>query len=112
MDRIGIGMVGAGWMGQGLLRSLAERNDIEIRAIVGRDPDHALPLLRELDIPQTAFQTEFEPLLSDPSIHSIWLTNPNSFHGPQALAAMNAGKHVFCEKPAATTYADFCAQID
>jgi len=99
-------------MGQGLLRKLAARDDVEIRVIVGRDAEHVRPILDELRLLQSTFRSSFDSLLTDPSIHSIWLTNPNSFHGPQALAAMKAGKHVFCEKPAATNYADFCAQID
>jgi predicted dehydrogenase len=112
MNHTGIGLVGAGWMGHGLLRKLAAREDVEIRAIVGRDVERVRPILNELDLPSSTYRADFDSLLTDPSIHSIWLTNPNSFHGPQALAAMKAGKHVFCEKPAATSYADFCAQID
>ena len=99
-------------MGQGLLRKLAQRNDIEIRAIVGREASHVLPILKELNVPPSVFRTDFESILDDPSIQTVWLTNPNNFHAPQALAAMKAGKHVFCEKPAATTYSDFCEEID
>jgi predicted dehydrogenase len=38
--------------------------------------------------------------------------SPNSFHGPQAVAALEAGKNVFCEKPAATKFADYVRQIE
>ena len=99
MDKIGVGLIGAGWMGQGLLRKIAAREDAEIRAIVGRDPVRIRPLLDELHLPPSAYRSDFDSLLTDSAIHTIWLTNPNSLHGPQAIAAMKAGKHVFCEKP-------------
>ncbi len=40
-----------------------------------------------------------EDMLKDPSIGSIFIGSPDSFHAMQLLAAVNAGKHVFCEKP-------------
>ncbi len=40
-----------------------------------------------------------EDILHDPGIGSIFIGSPDSFHAMQLLAAVNAGKHVFCEKP-------------
>ena len=38
---------------------------------------------------------DYEKIVNNPEIDTVWLTSPNSFHGPQAIAAMKAGKHVF-----------------
>lgn len=45
--------------------------------------------------------THFEDLINDPDIDIIDICTPNNYHAPLAIAALNAGKHVLCEKPLA-----------
>ncbi len=45
--------------------------------------------------------THTEDLINDPDIDIIDICTPNNFHAPLAIAALNAGKHVLCEKPLA-----------
>ena len=111
MEKIGIGFVGAGWMGKALLQRLRERDDVEIRALLNRDPSRGKAVLRELGLAEDLLAKDYQSILDNPAVDTVWLVNPNSYHGPQALAAMRAGKHVFCEKPCATRYQDFCEQI-
>lgn len=47
--------------------------------------------------------THTEDLINDPDIDIIDICTPNNFHAPLAIAALNAGKHVLCEKPLAPT---------
>jgi predicted dehydrogenase len=47
-----------------------------------------------------------EELIDDPSIDIIDICTPNNYHAPLAIAALNAGKHVLCEKPLAPTPGD------
>ncbi len=47
--------------------------------------------------------TEYEQMLADPEIDMILIVSRNQHHAPQALSALNAGKHVFLEKPMALT---------
>ena len=47
----------------------------------------------------------FEELLADPVVEAVLLPTPHFLHHPQAIAALTAGKHVFVEKPIATTLA-------
>jgi hypothetical protein len=48
---------------------------------------------------------DYRELLSDPAIDAVHIRTPNVLHFPMAKAAMEAGKHVLCEKPLALTSA-------
>src|SRR5712664_2396337 len=54
--------------------------------------------------------TKFEDLLKDPNVDAVHINSPIPDHAPQSLAALNAGKHVACTVPMATTV-DGCRQI-
>jgi predicted dehydrogenase len=54
----------------------------------------------------------FEDLLDAPSVDAVVISTPNLFHVPQALAALQAGKHVLVQKPLATSAADARATVD
>ncbi len=112
MKKIGIGFVGAGWMGSVQLRRLTERDDVEVLALLEKNRERGLEVLKELNLPAELLTEEYETIVNNPAVDAVWLVSPNGFHGPQAIAAMKAGKHVFCEKPAATAYADFCEEIE
>ena len=49
---------------------------------------------------------KYEDVLSDPEVTAISVCTPNNAHAEISIAAMRAGKHVLCEKPAARTYAE------
>lgn len=59
----------------------------------------------------TRFYENYEDLVSDPDIDIIDICSPNMFHTEQAVAALNSGKHVLCEKPLAPTPADIRKMI-
>jgi predicted dehydrogenase len=111
MDEIGVGLIGTGFMGKA--HALAYRS---VRAVMGDVPGVRLVALAEtpLDKAQTmAAQFGFDratdqwrDLLGDPSIQVISITTPNGMHREMALAALAAGKHVWCEKPMALTLDD------
>ncbi len=50
----------------------------------------------------------YEALLSDPAIDAVYVATPNYLHAPHAIQALNAGKHVLCEKPIALN----CDELD
>ena len=50
-----------------------------------------------------AIETDYESLLSEPSIDAIYIPLPNHLHVPYSIAALKSGKHVLCEKPVALT---------
>ena len=112
MNKIKIGFVGAGWMGSVQLKRLAERDDVEVVALFEKNADRGKEVLRNLGLNENILVDDYSKIVNNPDIDAVWLVSPNSFHAPQAIAAMKAGKHVFSEKPAATKFDDFCKEIE
>jgi predicted dehydrogenase len=99
-------------MGACQLRRLTERDDVEILALFEKNEERGREVLAELGLRADLLVDSYDAIVSNPEIDAVWLVSPNSFHGPQAIAAMEAGKHVFCEKPAATDLTDFRREIE
>jgi len=112
MKKIRVGFVGAGWMGACQLRRLMERDDVEIAALCEKNVERGRQVLHELGLDAGLLVGDYEAVVSDSAIDAVWLVSPNSFHGPQAIAALERGKHVFCEKPAATSFAEWRREIE
>lgn len=109
---IRVGFVGAGWMGATLMQRLHEHPDAEVVALHQRSREKAVEVLAGIGLPPSAYVEDYDKMLARPEIDAVFLCSPNSSHGPQSIAAMEAGKHVFCEKPCATTFADFEKQLE
>ncbi len=107
-----IGAVGAGWMGSTQLRRLRERDDVEVRTLCEANTGRGRAVLDELGLTSTRLVDDYDAIVADPDIDAVWLVSPNAFHGPQSIAAIEAGKHVFCEKPASISFADHRRQIE
>jgi predicted dehydrogenase len=69
----------------------------DVRALVGRDPDKTAARARAFDIPRAA--TSFADALTLPGVDAVTVATPPHTHAPLVLAAIEAGKHVLCEKP-------------
>ena len=69
----------------------------DIRAIASRDPDRARDAAQRLGIPRSF--DSYEELLGDPDIEAVYIPLPNHLHVPWSIKALEAGKHVLCEKP-------------
>lgn len=73
-------------------------------AVVSRDAARAEEFARKHGA-QHAY-THFEDMLANPEVSVVAIHTPNALHAGQAIAAARAGKHVFCDKPMATSVAD------
>lgn len=109
---IGIGFVGAGWMGATLLRRLCERDDVHIAGLCGRKREKAISVLDELGLAHDLYTDDFDALLTNPDVDAVFICSVNGAHGEQSIKALEAGKHVFCEKPCATKYTDYLKQVE
>jgi predicted dehydrogenase len=80
----------------------AGRSDLV--AIASRDEARAREAAAALDIPRAL--GSYEALLADPDIDAVYIPLPNHLHAEWTIAAVQAGKHVLCEKPLAMTSAE------
>jgi len=93
-----IGVLGAARITRdALIRPAAEVDDVEVVAIAARDHDRAAAAAAKHGIPNV--HDSYEALLADPDIDAVYVPVPNGLHGRWTLAAIDAGKHVLCEKP-------------
>lgn len=72
-------------------------DDVEVRAVAARDRGRAAAFAANNQIPRVA--RNYIELLADPEIDAIYNPLPNGLHGHWSIAALEAGKHVLCEKP-------------
>jgi predicted dehydrogenase len=112
MKKLGVGFVGSGWMGSVELQRLAEREDVEVLGLFEPNAERGREVLAKVGLPADRLVGSYETLLGNPGVAAVFLASPNAFHGAQAIAAMKAGKHVFCEKPCATDFREFREQIE
>jgi predicted dehydrogenase len=73
----------------------------QLMAIASRNPHRASELFSH--IPQVRIYGAYESLLDDPEIEAVYIPLPNSMHAEWTMKALEAGKHVLCEKPLAVT---------
>ncbi len=95
-----------------MLKRLAEREDVEIIALFEKNEQRGEGVLKELGLSETVLVGDYSATVNDSDIDAVWIVSPNSFHAQQSIQAMEAGKHVFCEKPCATTFDDFKRLIE
>jgi predicted dehydrogenase len=82
-----------------------QRSDFcEIVAISSRDPAASERVAKELAIPHC--HGSYEALLADPEVDAVYNPLPNHLHVPWSIRALEAGKHVLCEKPLGMSVAD------
>jgi predicted dehydrogenase len=101
--RLGLGLVGCGRFGEFCLSAFATIPDLRLMGVADRDQSRAEVTARAFGV--TAY-SDYEALLADPGVHVVAINTPPALHAPMTLAAAAAGKHVFCEKPLATTIDD------
>jgi predicted dehydrogenase len=90
-----VAVVGLGWWGRIIVQLL--KGSTQLCAVKAVDPSPlAAPFAREQGLPLVP---ELSGALSDPEVDAVVLCTPHSLHTDQIVAAANAGKHVFCEKP-------------
>ncbi len=94
------GIVGAGWMGVVHTEAL-RRLGIPVKGVVGSTPERAREKAKTSLLPPVV--DTYEELLADPEINVVHVTSPNYLHHVQVAAALDAGKHVVCEKPLAVS---------
>ena len=104
-------MVGLGWWGRTIVESVQADSDI-IRFVAGATRTKSAETAAFAEQQKLKLVDGFDDLLTDRDVDAIVLATPHSLHSPQVIAAAQAGKHVFCEKPFALTKADADAAVE
>lgn len=94
-----IGIIGAGNFTEAVLLPILKEKKAEVKAIAGASGMNATRLGKKYGI--STVSTDYEAIISDPTIDSIIITTRHHLHAPIALAAIAAGKYVLVEKPLA-----------
>jgi len=98
MDHLRIGILGAARIAPtALTRPARSVPEVTVAAVAARDPERARRFAKKHRIPVA--HSSYDALLEDPDIDAVYNPLPNALHAQWTLRALEAGKHVLCEKP-------------
>ncbi len=103
-EKLRLGIIGTGWPGQMHAIAARELDRTLIEACADVDEARRAEFEKEYK-PERAY-AEYHALLADPGVDAVIICLPNHLHFPATLAALEAGKHVLCEKPPTLTAAE------
>lgn len=103
MDTVRLGIVGLGWFGGVLAESARASGVADLVSCYARSADARAAFAEKHGCRAVG---ELDEMLADPEVHGVIVATPHSTHAEIAVAAAEAGKHVFVEKPLTLTVAD------
>ena len=98
------GILGPGRIAPRLVRAVAANARGELVAVASRDAERAAAFAARHDIPRS-FEA-YDDLLASPEVDAVYVSLPNHLHAEWTIRALEAGKHVLCEKPLALRVED------
>ncbi|OBB55754.1 oxidoreductase [Mycobacterium sp. 852013-51886_SCH5428379] len=105
--RVRIGVLGAATIAPlALINPARDHPDVEVTAVAARDVSRAEAFAARHGIPRV--HDTYAALLADPDVDAVYNPLPNGWHGRWTRAAIDAGKHVLCEKPFTANAAEAC----
>ena len=103
-DTIVMGVVGPGGMGTNLLRSFTGQPGVTIAAVCDPDEKHrtrAQGIVKAATGKSPRAVKDMRKIFDDKAVEAVVIATPDHWHGPATILALNAGKHVYVEKPCA-----------
>jgi predicted dehydrogenase len=110
LESIGLGFAGLGVAGKAMIDHLIKEPSFRLAAVQDANLALATEIAGQYGSPWHG--QDFEEMLAAPSVDAVVVSTPNTFHVPQAQAALRANKQVLVQKPLATSAADARATID
>ncbi|MCI0458701.1 MAG: Gfo/Idh/MocA family oxidoreductase [Gemmataceae bacterium] len=104
MSKVRYAVIGLGWFGEKHCEALAGIPSVELYALCTRRPGRLQELAQRFGVRHT--YTDYRELLANPEVEAVSVVTMWDQHAAPTLAALQAGKHVFLEKPIASTLAD------
>ena len=106
---LNVAVLGLGWWGRTIVALLRDSQRLKVITAVDLPGSPGEAFAAEQGIP---FESDFQAVLRDPAIAGVVLCTPHSLHCEQIVAAANAGKHVFCEKPLCMSRAEVLRAVE
>ena len=104
MKKMGMGLIGPGFVAAHHIDAVRRLGDVDVVAIAGSSQQSTEKKAREYKVDRA--YGDYHALIADPDIHVIHNTTPNYLHLPVTLAILAAGKHVISDKPLALNPAE------
>jgi predicted dehydrogenase len=107
--RIGYAIVGLGRISLGhFMPGCLGSQHSKVTALVSGHPEKARKYAAQYNVPESSIYTyeQYDRIRDNPAVDAVYIALPNSMHPEYTIRAAQAGKHVLCEKPMATTVAD------
>ena len=96
-DPVRFGVLSTARINDAVLRSISPSSRLSLLAVASRDQDRAAAFARSHGI-ERAYGS-YDALLADPDVEAVYISLPNFLHVKWSIRALEAGKHVLCEKP-------------
>ncbi len=108
-----IGIIGCGGIANAKhMPALKKLDNVQMVAFCDIEVERAQKAAEKFGAEGAKVYADYKELLKDASIEAVHVLTPNNSHSPISIDAMEAGKHVMCEKPMAKTYAEAKAMLD
>jgi len=111
-NRITMGCIGTGGMGQGNMLGFMNEPDVKMLAVCDVDARHREKARKTAALSRKSGYNDFRELLARDDIDAVVISTPDHWHVPIAIAAAKAGKDIYCEKPLSLTIAQGRALCD
>ena len=99
--QITLAQIGCGYWGPNLLRNFSAQSDCRVKYVVDTSPERRSYV--ETNFPRTQAIKDFDTVLNDAEIDAVIIATPAASHHQLAKLALESGKHIFVEKPLATS---------
>jgi len=109
-EPVGIGVIGVGLIGKSHLEHYAGIEGARVVAVADINEEEARRVGERFKVPNV--YSDFRALLARDDIAAVDVCLHNNLHSPVVIEALRAGKHVYCEKPIAGSYADGRAMVE
>lgn len=105
-DTVATAVIGTGNRGSYLLRGVMEQPVAKVVALSDNKPDRLDKAATSAARDNPATYSDWRRVIDRKDVEAVFIATPPHLHAPMAIAALEAGKHVYCEKPIGVTAAD------
>jgi len=111
-NRITMGCIGTGGKGSSNMRGFHAKSDCQVVAVCDVDAGHRQSACKRIGLDPKSSYNDFRELLARDDIDAVSIATPDHWHVPTSVAAVRAGKDVYCEKPLTLTIAEGRTLVD